>query len=258
MSNILNNNKFVFFDFSKNTTNVIEEKDEGKTLSIDLERATDREKELVKHEIIDPLIQEQDQTFFLQESTEKTTLIKKNLPDKEDKELLDFYKDKLKYDWVRALEVSLIVKKAFETGEEIRDMKTDLRRKYPDFGNNLCKLVSSGYFHGHFKELYSSMRQDEDFEITLYQSKVEKIVKSLPYIVFIDKYRSYNEMSGEVHFKIGKLRKYGAGKLILHALSKENVMNALLIIDDFKNDGPLEVRIDINKQKTVLTAVFSF
>lgn len=258
MSHILNRNKFVFFDFSKNVTNVIEERDEGKTLYIDLEKATSREKELIKSEIIDQGIQKEDEIFFLQESTEKTTRIKKNLPEEKDKDLLDFYKDKLKYDWVRAIEVSLIVKKAFEADEDIRDMKIDLKKKYPDFGNNLCKLVSSGYFHNHFKELYSSMRQDDDFDILLYQKKVEKIVKSLPYIVFIDKYRSYNEMSGEVHFKISKLRKYGAGKLVLHALSKENVMNALLIIEEFKNDEAIEIRIEINKQRTVLTAVFSF
>ena len=102
------------------------------------------------------------------------------------------------------------------------------------------------------------MRQDDVFDILLYQNKVEKIVKSLPYIVFIDKYRSYNEMNGEVHFKISKLRKYGAGKLILHALSKENVMNALLIIEEFKKDEAMEIRIEINKQRTVLIAVFSF
>ena len=71
-SNILNNNKFVLFDFSKNTENTLEIKKDG-TLSIDLSKVSAEERKKIKEQIIDVSIQNENETFLLDESKNKTT-----------------------------------------------------------------------------------------------------------------------------------------------------------------------------------------
>ena len=180
------------------------------------------------------------------------------MPFGESEELLKFYKDKLKPEMYKALEASIIVKNVFERGEDISEMKRDISDKYPTFGNNLCNLVTRGYFNEHFKELYQSMLEDEEFDINAYQRKVEKIIKSLPYTVFITRYKSYDELSGEVRFKLDRLKKYGTGKLLLHGLGRENVNTTMTILEEYRENNHINMQIEINPKKTIITATLIF
>lgn len=253
---ILSHNNITFFNFSRNTNETVEVKD-GNKLVIDLSKATEEEKKLVKN-ILDSRVQSENEAFLMDHSSEKTLKIKLSLPHGESEELLKFYKDKLKPEMYKALEASIIVKNAFEREEDISEMKRDISEKYPTFGNNLCNLVTRGYFNNHFKELYQSMLEDEEFDINVYQRKVEKIVKSLPYTVFITRYKSYDELSGEVRFKLDRLKKYGTGKLLLHGLGKENVNTTITILEEYKEEDHLNTQIEINPKKTIITATLIF
>ena len=253
---ILSHNNITIFNFSRNTNETVEVKD-GNKLVIDLSKATEEEKKLVKN-ILDSEVQSNNEAFLMDHSSEKTLKIKQNLLHGESEELLKFYKDKLKPEMNKALEASLIVKNVFERKEDISEMKRDISKKYPTFGNNLCNLVTIGYFNGHFKELYQSMLEDEEFDINIYQRKVEKIVKSLPYTVFITRYKSYDELSGEVRFKLDQLNKYGAGKLLLHGLGRENVNTTMTILEEYKENEHINIQIEINPKKTIITATLIF
>jgi len=253
---VLSHNNITFFNFSRNSSETVEVKD-GNKLVIDISKATEEEKKLVKN-ILDSRVQRENEAFLMDHSSEKTLKIKENLPIGESEELLKFYKDKLKPDMYKALEASIIIKNTFDGGGDILEMKHDVSRKYPTFGNNLCNLVTRGYFDNHFKELYQSMLEDEDFDISVYQRKVEKIVKSLPYTVFVTRFRSYDELSGEVAFKLDKLKKYGTGKLLLHGLGKENVNTTISILDEYKEDNSVNINLDINPKKTIITATLIF
>lgn len=257
LNDLLSNNKITVFDFSRNSTTVLEVK-EGSKLSIDIGKATEKEKKQIKKEIIDVIVQKDEDAFLTDSSSRKTEQIFKNLPKRKDKELLAFYKDKLHPDMFRALEASLMVRNSFKKGEDISELKRDIARKYPEFGNNICNLATQGYFDEHFRELYHSMLEDEEFDIVSYQKKVEKIVRSLPYIVFITRYKTYKELSGEVYYKLGNLKKYGTGKLLLHGLGNENVETTLRILDEYKEDKGIIIQKDINPQKTIITATLIF
>lgn len=254
---IFTNNTFKLFDFSKNISNVLELKD-GQKLSLDVGKATDEEKKLIKKEIIDVVVQNQDEIFLLDKSGDKTNQIKKNLPIKGDKDLLKFYKDKLKPEMFKALEASIVVKNSWKKGEDITELKRDITWKYPSFGNNLCNLVTRNYFEEYFKELYNNMIEQEDFSILNYQQEVERIVESLPYMVFINRHKSYEEFSGEVKFKLDRLKRYGTEKLKIHALGKDNVDKAIMIIREYKEDETITTEKIINKSKTIITAIFRF
>lgn len=226
-------------------------------LSIDLSKATSQEKIQIKEKVLDAEFDEKG-NILESHSSEKTKQIKKNLPKDEDEELLKFYRNKLNLDMYKALEASLIVRSSFKGGENIDELKWDISRKYPEFGNNICNLATQGYFDKDFKDLYSSMLAEEDFDIRAYQLKVERIVKSLPYIVFITRYKSYDELSGVVRYKLEKLKKYGTGRLRLHAFTKENVSTTLSILEEYKEDKTVLIEIEINPNKTVITATLKF
>ena len=66
---ILSNNKFKIFDFSKNKTEVLELK-EGNKLVLDVIKANDQEKKLIKEKIIDSVVQQQNETFMLYNSVQ--------------------------------------------------------------------------------------------------------------------------------------------------------------------------------------------
>ena len=256
LGDVLSHNNITFFNFSRNTNETIEVKD-GNKLVIDISKATEEERKKIRN-ILDSRVQSENEAFLMDHSSGKTLKIKQSLPSGESEELLKFYKDKLKPEMYKALEASLIVKNAFERGEDISEIKQDISERYPTFGNNLCNLVTRDYFNKHFKELYRSMLEDEDFDINVYQRKVENIVKSLPYTVFITRYKAYDELSREVRFKLDKQQKYGAGKLLLHGLGRENVNTTVTILEEYKENNHLNTQIEINPKKTIITATFIF
>lgn len=256
--NILCGNEFSLIKISKNVIDPLEIK-ESKFLSIDPSKATIEENKKIKEQLLDFSIQANKEIFLMDKSVEKTNSIKKNLPTGDDEELLKFYKDKLSPKFYKALEASLVVRNAYKNKEDFTEMKIDIGKKYPDFGNNLCNLVTRDYFHEHFKELYESMIEDEDFDINDYGRKVEKIVIALPYTVFVTRFKSYEELCGEVSFKLERLKKYGAGTLMLHGLGKENVSNTLMLLEEYKEDQDISVDIKyLNNKKTIITATVSF
>ncbi len=257
-SNFFNNINVTLIDFSRNTTNVLELK-EGGILSIDLSKTTSQEKLLLKQNVVDVTVQKDKQVFLNRKSASKVNQIKQNLPLEKDQKLLEFYKDKLRPEMYKALEASLVVRNSFKNGGEIKELKRDIARQYPSFGNNLCNMVGEKYFDNHFKDLYYSMLNDEDpFDIRTYQRKVKKIVVSLPYTVFVTRYKSYDSMSGEIMFKLGKLRKYGTGKLLIHGLGKENVATTLALVGDYEDEEYISIQIEINPSKTIITATLTF
>lgn len=254
---IFSNNKITLFDLSRNKTEILELK-EGNKLVLDVSKANGQEKKLIKEKIIDSVVQQQNETFMSYSSVQKTEKIRLNLPVGEDEELLKFYKDKLKVDMFKALEASFVVRNVSKEGQNITELKRDIARRYPNFGNNLCNLVTRGYFDNHFRDLYNSMIEDQDFDINLYQRKVEKIVQSLPYTVFVTRFKNYDELSSEVRLKLEKLKKYGAGRLLIHGLGRENVSTTINLLEECKDDKSITIQKELNSGGTIITATLIF
>ena len=256
---VLSNNKITLFDFSKRTGKVVEVED-SKKLIIDIGKLKPDTQKQIKEQILDKIINQEDEAFLTDRSKANTESIRRNLPKKDD-ELLMFYQGKLSPTMYKVLEGALVVRNAVNKKEDIkdiRDLKWGISRQYPDIGNNMCNLVQRGYFDEHFQELYKSMVEEDDFNIVVYQEKVKHIVKSLPYIVFVDQYRDYAQIMGEVKFKLDKLKKYGAGKLILHGLSKTNVKTTLEILSEYEDDDTIRIQKEMNKAESIITATLIF
>ncbi len=158
----------------------------------------------------------------------------------------------------QALEMSLIVRNIFRSNGEIGNLKEDISFKFPTFGNNLCNLTSSNYFNEYFKELYNIMTTENNFNIGSYKSEIEWIVKELPYMVFINRHKSLEEFSGEVKFKLDRLKKYGMNKFKLHAIGKDNVEKSLKIAKEYLNDEEIQIHKEVNESETIATIIFNF
>ena len=102
------------------------------------------------------------------------------------------------------------------------------------------------------------MFEEEGFDIIKYQEEVGWIVRALPYMVFINRYKSLEEFIGEVRFKLSKLRKYGTDKLKLHAIGKDNVDKSLFISEEYKDQTDITLEKDVNKNRTIATIIFRF
>ena len=248
--------KIVLVDFSRKIENVYQIEGDKKLIinPSKLGLTEDKKKkltELLKEEIIrDNVILQKD---FIQE----TKNLKQNIPEGEEKKILDFYKDKLKSDYLDALEICLMIRTMAKLGINIDKHKQDVIKKYPRFGRNLCNMVSADYFHDHFIELYNLMKNDKDFTIEIYQQKVERIVTSLPYTVFINSKSSTEEKLDEIRYKMGKLKKYGTGRLVIHGLGTQNVQKSEEIIKNFSGDSSIDIEIP-DKSKTYITAILKF
>lgn len=225
-------------------------------LMINPSRLGQEQRNQIKQQIIDAELNE-DYAILKDESIERMSNIKKNIPSSSDEKLLDFYSDKLSADYVKALEASLIVRNMARHGIDIGFAKKDIMRKYPVFGRNLCNLTSEDYFHGHFKELYESMSKEDDFSIKAYQKQVEKIVTGLPYIVFVSSIGTVRDKVIEISSKLARLKKYGAGKLLIHALRRDNVEKTEEILKKIK-DADSSIEIELDKKTSRMTATLRF
>ncbi len=252
---VFTNNTFKLFDFSKTINNFIEK--DGEKLLINLDKANPEEKQNFK-KVLDDSIQNDNEGFLTTKNVIKTKQIKRNLPRQKDEELLNFYKDKISEDIYRAFELSLIVRNAFNSGEDISELKRDIYLKFPKFGNNVCNLTTSDYFDYYFSELHKIMSEENNFDIEKYKKEVDRIARELPYMVFINRYKSLEEFEGEVKFKLSKLRKYGTDKLKLHAIGRDNVEKAFRISENYKYDSEITLENEVNLNKTIATIIFKF
>lgn len=266
LSDIFSNNtiNFTLFDFSTNESKVIEvreadDADHPHALSIDPSKVTPEQNEELRELIREELIQQEEKPFLTDDSLRKTNQIKENLPDEEDAEILDFYKGKLDPDMYKALELALVIRKSFRKGEDIQGLKKDVIRRYPEFGKNLCNLVTEGYFHGHFRDLYQSMKKEESFDLHDYRTKVKHIVKSLPYTIFCSQDKRYEDVKAEFEQKYRRLSRYGTGKMLTHALGTSNVTTCLQLLTYIEEGySQVDIQRQVNPSGTYITAKLTF
>ena len=194
----------------------------------------------------------QDMPLLKEETNKNAEIVREADIDESDKDLLSFYEEKLSEDYLNALQVSLVVRNMAKQGVDISSAKADISKKFPSFGKNLCNLANESYFHKDFKELYSSMKDEDGFSPDSYKKLVERIVGGLIYTVFVSGIDSPESKTREIKSKLNRLKMYGVSKsLLVHAIGEDNVMKAEKIVEEFKE-------IEIKKTKTRFTAVIKF
>ncbi len=159
------------------------------------------------------------------------------------KKVLDFYKDKISYKHYQALEASLYLRRVFERGEPINNLKRDIVQKFGEDGRNICNLCSAGYFEGHIKQVYSEMSFSKGFSIVKFKDHFEDIVKTSPFAIFVSKETNGDELSGEIYHKLQTYKKYGVSFLAIHGIGKNNIKKINKIIQELEEEIEIDTKI---------------
>ena len=156
---------------------------------------------------------------------------KKNL----DKNLLNYFRDKLSKEDFEILKVSLFLRFRYALKENITDIKIDIIKRFGDRGKNIANLCSAGYFESFIRPLWDVIHEsierkneaDQNFKEIF-----ELIVKNGLLAVFVNHRMTEGKLLAEITNKITESKKYGfamvSDQLYVHALSVQNVRTVQL------------------------------
>lgn len=232
---------FTFINIQLNSNNTSEKftsLNDGKTLGINLEKLTPTEIEDLKNQILQVV---DDGAILLEDkSKERIDDIESKEQERNEKELLAFFKGKIPDDDYTALRASLYLKKRFEEGadkNEISDLKTQIIWKFSRRGRNISDLCSSGYFETLIKTIFEEKERsgysDEDI-LSLYNL----IVAEGTLTVFVSTDMSPDQVQKEIEGKIRRNKRYGLHVLNIHGIGRTNIETIRTVIDGLKDMHP--------------------
>lgn len=223
---------------SNNTSEKFTSLNDGKTLGINLEKLTSTEIEDLKHQILQVV---DDGVILLEDSSkERIDDIESKEQERDEKELLAFFKGKIPDDDYTAVRASLYLKKRFEEGadkNEISDLKTQIIWKYSRRGRNISDLCSSGYFETLIKTIFEEKERSgySDEEIL---SLYNLIVAEGTLTVFVSTDMSPDQVQKEIEGKIRRNKRYGLHVLHIHGIGRSNIETIRTVIDGLKDIYP--------------------
>jgi len=215
----------------------IETTDDGKTVKLNLSAFTPEEKEELKKLLLAE--HEDGKKLFEEKSSEHLEDIAQTFSLSSTHEILDFYKDKISDYHLEALEASLVLRNAFRRGENVDDLKEDIKIRFGDVGNNIANLCTAGYFEGYIKNVYEEMSKQPDFRVHAFRDYFNKIVSLHHFAIFVSRDMRSDELEGTVRTKLNAYKKYGIRFLDIHGIGKQNVekikqLHAMLEAEDMQ------------------------
>jgi len=153
------------------------------------------------------------------------------------KDILNFYRGKISEYHFEILESCMYIKKVFDNGGDIDDLKEQVVRKFGEIGKNMTNLATSGYFEGFIQEYHKEISKQSDFSNNKFRDWFEEIVKITPFTVFVHHQMDENQVIFEIKAKLYKFLKYGAKFLAIHGLGRSNVIKILTAMQKLKEDS---------------------
>lgn len=200
-----------------------------KTLLLSEENISVERKEELK-----PIIKEyiQEGNMLLKTNTseklKKVELYNKK-DNKNDKRILEFFKDIIPSKDLEALEVSLFLIDGFRNGYDIKEMKRDIRKKFGDRGNNISNLCTAGYFETFIPKLRNETSKEEFNEF------YEQIVSNYILAVFVNEQMSAFKITEEIKKKINASLRYGFKFVDVHGIGTQNINKIMSCIENNKD-----------------------
>ncbi len=213
---------------TKNTTQVVD-----KSVNINIANFDDKDKAKLKGIIKSSVVQEGE--LILRDDTKKLLEEFETEDGKEEnKEILQWFKGKIPANDYEALRASFFVSYKFKKGEDVRQLRWDIIRRYGERGKNISNLCTAGYFTSQIKPLYEEMFSQPDFNSNKFLERYEIIVTESPYAVFISKPMTKQEAKEEVLGRIAIGKKYGIHALNIHGLGSDNLEKIRIIISELQ------------------------
>jgi hypothetical protein len=158
--------------------------------------------------------------------------------DKDNKDILHFFKPILPGDDFAALRSSFLVGQLWERrAPRHAAIKSDIIDRYGDRGRNICNLATAGYFHSVIKPLYEAMHKTSGFKLADFHDHYNIIIEQSAFAVFVSGAMSAAVIIDEVKAKVRRNSKFGIKYVSIHGIGKETVKNIRTAVAAIKAEG---------------------
>lgn len=145
----------------------------------------------------------------------------------EDKKVLDFFQNIIPEEDFEALESSLYLKRKFMQGQDIKQLKEDIRTRFGDRGNNIANLCTAGYFESFLMPLFNSSQKD-------FKEIYEVVVSKSAMAVFVHSQMDDAKIAGEIKKRLEISKKYGIKFLHIHGIGNRNIKTIKKCVEENK------------------------
>lgn len=170
------------------------------------------------------------------------------------KELL-YFRGKIPDEDIPMFRACLFLKKKYDQGVPIHEIKARIMTSYGQRGKNLANLCSAGYLNDWLRPLYESLEKGSPTPIEAvrkFQQVYHNIVDELPWTVFVSRHSPSVQIKSEVLGKIDANLKYGIRWLNIHALGKENLCKLRSVLDELEAERA-DLHVEITKDEQRMT-----
>ncbi len=149
--------------------------------------------------------------------------------DNPDKNILTFFKGIIPDEDYEALNSALFLRSQFKEGKNITNLKSDIRVRFGDRGNNISNLCTAGYFEEFLMPLYNSSKSDF---LKLYDIIISKSIIA----VFVHSHMDLESIPHEMSSKLGLCKQYGIKFIHIHGIGESNIKKIKDCIEEYKED----------------------
>ena len=183
-------------------------------LDINLAALSPKQKQDIKK--IFPQILANEKTIFKKETLDLFDSINDYNKNKEGKQILTFFENKIpKYD-LEALNASLYLRSVFRKRKDIKKLKQDINTTFGTRGNNISNLCTAGYFDNFLMELYNSSPGT-------FNGLYEDIVSNKALAVFVNEHMTKEKITEDIKNKLDVSKKYGIKFVHIHGIGTSTV-----------------------------------
>jgi hypothetical protein len=152
------------------------------------------------------------------------------------------------------LSACLFLRKQFEAGNSVAELKAQIVRVYGVRGRNLANLCSAGYLDEWFRPLYDELRMSHtdrpDVVREKFQAIYNAVLNELPWTEFVSAMTSKAGVGDHIVQKLERNAKNGVRFLNIHGLGDANVKKILAVLPDVqKRIGVAPARIEQERNR---------
>lgn len=152
------------------------------------------------------------------------------------------------------LHACLFLRRRFERGECVEDLKGQIMRVYGTRGGNFANLCSAGYLEEWFAPLYDGLLNAHPNDPTAARSKFlvyyNTILNELPWTEFVSARASTKKVCEHIVQKLQRNVKNGVRHLNIHGLGVANVKKIVSILPEIQiATGAIPVRTEQEAQR---------
>jgi len=147
-----------------------------------------------------------------------------------DKDIIDFFTDKIPSTDLDALKMSLFLRSEKGMNHDISSFKQQIRERFGERGAYISNLCNSGYFENDFMNFYKSFPVEFD---RFYELAVGRELKA----IFVHAGMTHATLRNIFEDKLIKTRRYKLESFKMHGFGGWNVDLIKAVLEEYKNDN---------------------